>query len=58
MITLLLVIAVIGVLVYLVEQLPLAAPFKIVIRALAIIIIILYIVQAFGLDIPLPRVRR
>jgi uncharacterized membrane protein len=58
MITLLLVLIVIGVIVYLVENfIPMPPPFKVVIRVIAVVFVILYLLNAFGLDVPLPRAR-
>jgi hypothetical protein len=55
MITLLLVIVILGVGLYLVEAyVPMSPPFKIVLRVVIIILLILYLLRAFGIaDIPL-----
>jgi hypothetical protein len=55
MITLLLVIVVLGVALYLVENyVPMSPPFKIVLRVLVIVLLILYLLRAFGIaDIPI-----
>lgn len=59
MIALILVIAVAGFLVYLITAyIPMPAPFKTVIYAVAAIVLILYLMSAFGVaDIPVPRLR-
>lgn len=59
MIALILVIALAGFLVYLITTyVPMPAPFKTVIVAVAAIVLILYLMSAFGMaDIPVPRVR-
>jgi len=57
MITVIIVLAIIGVLVYLLEQLPMAQPFKVAIRVIAILFVVLYLVQMFGLDLHVPRFR-
>ena len=57
MISLILGLALIGLVVYLIETfVPMPAPFKTVIRVVVIIVLIIYLVRLFGLDIPLPRV--
>lgn len=60
MIGLILTIAVVGVLVWLVvTYVPMPAPFKTIIMVVAVVVLILYLVGAFGLvDIPVPRLRR
>jgi hypothetical protein len=58
MIGLILTLAVLGVVTYLVLQLPMPEPFKKVIYILAIVLLILIIVNAFGLvDVPIRRIR-
>lgn len=62
MISLIIVIAVAGVLVWLIESfIPMPPIFKTAIRIVAAVCLVLYILQAFGLlghaDIPLPQVR-
>lgn len=54
MITLILVIVVLGVALYLVENyVPMSPPFKIVLRVIVIVLLILYLLRAFGIsDIP------
>jgi hypothetical protein len=55
MITLLLTVAIVGFLVYLiVTYIPMPDIFKTVIIAIAVIVLILYVLRIFGLDIPLP----
>lgn len=57
MISLILALALVGVVIYLVEQLPMPPAFKLAIRVIALIAIVLYLVQQFGLDVPVPRLR-
>lgn len=52
MIQILIVIIVLGLLVYLLEQLPLAPPFKLVGRVVAILLLIVYLIRAFGIALP------
>jgi len=56
MLTLLLTLAVVGFIVYLiVTYIPMPQIFKTGIIAIAVIIVILYLIQLFGFDIPIPR---
>ena len=56
MITLLLTLAIVGFLVYLiVTYIPMPDIFKTIIVALAVIIIIIYVLRIFNIDIPLPN---
>ncbi len=56
MLALILTLALIGVIVYLIETyLPMPAPFKTAINVIVIVCVVLYLVQLFGLDIPLPH---
>lgn len=58
MISLILFLAICGVLVYLLENfVPMPQPFKIAIRVIVVIVLILYLVRIFGLDLPVPQVR-
>lgn len=58
MIGLLLVFVLVGVGLYLLEQIPMDAAIKTIIRVVVLLCVVLYLVQAFGLlDLPLPRVR-
>jgi hypothetical protein len=58
MISLILTIAAVGFIVYMIiTYIPMADPFKKIIIALAAILIVLYLVQIFGFDIPLPHRR-
>lgn len=58
MISLILVLVIVGCLVYLVESMiPMPAPFKIAIRVIVLVCLVLYVVQAFGLDVAVPRLR-
>lgn len=54
MITLLLVIVILGVGLYLVENyVPMSPPFKVVLRVVVVVLLILYLLRAFGIaDIP------
>lgn len=57
MISLLVVLVLIGVGLYLIEQIPMDGGIKTIIRVVVILCVVLYLLQAFGmLDIPLPRV--
>jgi hypothetical protein len=54
----LVILIVVGVLLYLVEStLPIDAAFKTIIRVVVILAVLLWLVQAFVGDIPIPRVR-
>ena len=59
MIELLLVLVVIGVCLYLVENyIPMSPPIKTVIRVVVVLLLVLYLLRAFGIaDVPLPRLR-
>ena len=59
MITLILVIALAGFLVYLITTyIPMPEPFKLVIYVVVAIALVLYLLNAFGIaDIPVPQVR-
>jgi hypothetical protein len=59
MIVLLLTIVIVGVCLYLVEQyVPMSAPIKTVLRVVVVLVLVLYLLSAFGvLDVPVPRVR-
>lgn len=55
---LLIVLIVIGFLLYLVEtQIPISPPFKMIIRVVVVLVVVLYLIQIFVGDIPLPRIR-
>lgn len=56
MISLLLTLAVVGFLVYvIVTYIPMEPIFKTAISVIAIILVLLYLVKLFGVDIPMPR---
>jgi predicted membrane channel-forming protein YqfA (hemolysin III family) len=56
MLALILTLALIGVVVYLIETyLPMPAPFKIAINVIVLVCVVIYLVQLFNLDIPLPH---
>lgn len=57
MIGLILTLAVIGVLLYLIERLPMDPAIIMAIRIIVIICVVLWLVQMFGVDIPLPHWR-
>ena len=58
MITLILTLALVGFLVYLVVTfIPMPEPFKKIIIALVVVLLIIYLVQMFNLDVPLPNRR-
>ena len=59
MIGLIVLLILVGVGLYLVEQIPMDASIKTIIRVVVILCVVLYILQAFGLlDMPLPRLGR
>ena len=56
MIGLILTLAVIGLLVYLIVTfIPMPAPFRTIIIAIAAIVAIIYLIQVLGFDLPLPH---
>jgi hypothetical protein len=56
MITLLLVLALVGFLVYIIiTYIPMPDLFRKAIVVIAVLLVVLYLVRLFGLDIPLPR---
>lgn len=59
MITVLIVLIIIGVLMYLVETyVPMAPPFKLIIRIVVILFVVLWLLRIFGIfDIPVPQAR-
>lgn len=58
MISVLLVLIVIGLLLYLVQQLPLDAQILRIIHAVVIVCVVMWLLQVFGvLDVPIPRLR-
>jgi len=59
MIGLLLVLVICGVVLYLVETyIPMSPPIKVVIRVVVVVLLCLYLLQAFGVgDVAIPRVR-
>jgi O-antigen ligase len=58
LIGLVVVLIIIGVLLYLVETtIPMAAPIKTIIRVVVILAVLLWLLQLFVGDIPIPRVR-
>lgn len=58
LIGLLIVLIVIGVLLWLVEtQIPMAPPIKTIIRVVVILVVVLWLLQLFVGDIPLPHLR-
>jgi hypothetical protein len=55
---LLVTLVVVGLILYLVENyIPMSPPFKIVIRVIVVLFLILWLVRLFGLDVPLTRFR-
>jgi len=58
-IALILVLALIGVGLYLLETyVPMAPPLRLIIRVVVVVAVILYLLQVFGIgDIPVPRIR-
>lgn len=57
MITLILQLALIGVIVYFIQKLPIDDTFKWLIRVVIILAVVIYLVRLFGVDLPLPRFR-
>jgi hypothetical protein len=59
MFMLILTLALLGVLLYLIETyIPMSPPFKLIIRIIVVIALIVYLANLFGVvDIPVPRVR-
>lgn len=58
LIELIVVLAIVGVLLYLVETLlPIDASFKVIIRVVVILVVIVWLLRAFVGDIALPRLR-
>lgn len=58
MLELLLALVLVGVGLYLLQQIPMDPTIKTVIRVVVILFVILYVVRAFGLlDVPVPRLR-
>ena len=56
MLALILTLALIGVVVYLIETyLPMPGPFKVAINVIVLVCVVIYLVQLFNLDIPLPH---
>ena len=56
MISLILTLALVGAVLYLVDtQVPMAPAFRIAIRIIVVIALIVYLVRVFGLDVPLPH---
>lgn len=56
MIGLILTLAIVGFLVYLiVTYIPMPEPFKKVIIAIVVIVLIIYVIRLLGVDLPLPR---
>ena len=58
LITLVLVLVIIGVALYLIETyVPMSPPIKLVIRVVVVIALVLWLLQVFGVDLVVPRVR-
>lgn len=58
MIGVLLTLVVLGVLVYMLEQyVPMSPPFKVAIRVIVVLCVVVYLVRLFGLDLPMPNTR-
>ena len=58
MIALIVLLVLVGVGLYLVEQIPMDAAIKTIIRVVVILCVVLYLLSALGvMDLPLPRVR-
>ena len=59
MIEVLIVLIIVGVVLYLVENyIPMADPIKVVIRVIVVLMLCIYLLRAFGIvDVPTPRLR-
>ena len=59
MIELLLVLVICGVCLYLVENfIPMSPPIKVVIRVIVVVLLVLFLLRAFGVaDVPIPRLK-
>lgn len=58
LITLVLVLVIVGVALYLIETyVPMSPPIKLVIRVVVVIALVLWLLQVFGVDLVVPRVR-
>jgi hypothetical protein len=59
MITLIILLVIIGLIVYLAETyIPMSPPFRIVLRVVVVLLLILWLLQVFGIyDFPSPRLR-
>lgn len=59
MITLIVVLVIVGVCLYLVENyIPMSEPIKVVLRVVVVLVLILYLLRAFGIiDMPVTRIR-
>lgn len=59
MIALIVLLVVVGLALYLIETyVPMAAPFKMIIRVVVILVLCLYLLKVFGVvDVPVPQVR-
>jgi len=58
MIAMLVTLVIVGVCLYLVETyIPMSPPIKTVLRVVVVLGCVLFLLQAFGFDVPVPRVR-
>lgn len=58
MISLLVLLILVGVGLYLIEQIPMDASIRVIIRVVVLLCVVLYVLSAFGLlGLPLPKVR-
>jgi hypothetical protein len=56
MVSLLIILIVIGVLLYVVENfIPMSPPFKIIIRLVALLIVVIYLLRLAGIDVAVPK---
>ena len=59
MIMLLLTLALVGFLIYcIITYIPMPDVFRKVIIVIAVVLVIMYLIQLFGVDLPMPRIRR
>lgn len=58
LISLILVLVIVGVCLYLIEAyIPMSPPIKTVIRVVVVIVLVLWLLQLFGIDMNVPRIR-
>ncbi len=59
MIELLLTLVIVGIVLYLLQQIPMDPTIALIIKVVVILLVVIYLVQALGfVDVPLPRLHR